>query len=77
MKSAVYSVRPLPFFIAFLSVTLDLLTTRVALSRGYIETRLFGNNMLLEYSIFLAVVLVLQFLGDRFANYYQKVEFSK
>ena len=62
------SIRLLPFLIAFISVTLDLLSTRIALKLGYVETRLFGNNILLSYSAYLGVVFVLQFLGNYLAD---------
>lgn len=56
---------------------MDLLSTRIGLKLGYVETRLFGNNMLLEYSVFLGVILILQVLGIFFASHYGKEWFRK
>lgn len=59
----------LPVFISFLGVTLDLFTTRVAIGLfGASETRPFGNNAIIEYSIFMGLTVLMFFVSEYFGS---------
>lgn len=50
--------------IAFMGVTLDLMTTRIGLQLGFVETVVLGNRPELEYPVALGVVVFMFFFSN-------------
>ena len=54
-----------PSFVGFLGVYFDLLSTRVALELGCVESHPLGNIPPLEYGVFISVPLALQIIFSK------------
>lgn len=48
-----------------LGIFLDLYSTRIAISRGFVETRPLGNNPLLEFTVNSCLYSLLWYLADK------------